>query len=336
MLATVIGTAVIATMTQSAGDTAMTQKTNVDTATTGRRVDIGLGRLFRLSDPIADTAASENAIMTATDERTGIVGTTVIEETTVLDLVGSTETAIWIGTVTVATTETERILILVVETGMTSMIEFMTANATNPHDEPPPDDAPPPHAQHKTAATATATKTIAAIFRGETTTTDGTPLAGTAPDHHLALRQTSPTPKNKKKSDAASWQRCNPTLASWKQTGASALQISLQRKKSNGKPMTRNAQTVANSCPRCTGACRRIVWMSGFVVVVVGLRRWMRIEARGCMGWMEMEVLATLHLPFLVVWLNDPRKMKVVFYCIESLCISSGDSQVCLINFTQR
>lgn len=127
---------------------------------------------------IAETMTFDHAVLIATATRTEIVAATAREE----------------------------IPIPIAETVMTGMI-VTAANATGLHGAHLPVDVHHPHAQHKTA---TATTTGAATIPAETITTT---VISAATELYLPLapRQTGLTPRHRKRSDVASWLRCNPT-----------------------------------------------------------------------------------------------------------------------------
>jgi hypothetical protein len=266
----------IGTEIRSAEDTVMMPRTSVDPTTIALRTAIGLGLL-----DVRTAATAVNVIvMIVTAGSIDAVAMTVTEGTRTLDLAETTEIVTVTVTVTVtvaaATIGREEILMPVVETAMTGVSVIKTRTELDLR-VVLLDDTLHLHAQQKIAVTAVVTKIAAAITLDEITPTVFAHLAETAAHHLLALRPTNPTPKNRKKSAAASWPRCNPTPAILSQIAASALQRSPQRRNSRQRQTISNAQTAVSSCLRSTSVRRRIPWMSVSSAAAVDFPEW-RIE----------------------------------------------------------
>lgn len=261
-------------MTRSVGDTVMMPKMSADTATIiARPVAIGRGRLLRLSGLTADTGVSGIASMTGTAdgivEMIETVRMIMTAETMTPDLVEeATETAS--GTA-VTTVKAETRIPVVIGTEMT--------DETVHHAAHPLDDALLPHVQPTTATSALPATSLTAVTTNDAITTTVAKMAVTAVHPLPDLQRISPIPRRWRKSDAASWQKCNRTPTTWKKIGASALLTSPQKKRRRRKPMTVNARTVDSSCPRCTSVRARIVSTSASAAAVVDYLGWMRIKA---------------------------------------------------------
>jgi hypothetical protein len=248
-------------------------RTSVDPTTIARRTAIGLDLL-----DVRTAATAVNVIvMIVTAGRIDAVAITVTEGTRTLDLVETTEIGTVIVTVAAATIGREEILMPAVETAMTGVSVIKTKTELDLR-VVLLDDTLHLHAQQKVAVTAVVTNIAVAITLDEITLTAFAHLAETAAHRLLALRPTDPTPKNRKKSAAASWPRCNPTPAILSQIAASALQRSPQRRNSRQRKTISNAQTAVNSCLRSTSVRRRIPWMSVSSAAAVDFPEW-RIEA---------------------------------------------------------
>ena len=265
-------------MTRSVGDTVMMPKLSADTATIiARPVAIGRGRLLRLSGLTADTGVSGIASMTGTAdgivEMIETVRMIMTAETTTPVLVEkATETATETASGTaVATVKAETLIPVAIGTGMT--------DETVRHVAHPLDDALLPHVQPTTATSALPATSLTAVTTNDAITTTAAKMAGTAVHPLPDPQRISPIPRRWRKSDAASWQKCNRTPTTWKKIGASALLTSPQKKRRRRKPMTVNARTVDSSCPRCTSVRARIVSTSASAAAVVDYLGWMRIKA---------------------------------------------------------
>jgi hypothetical protein len=259
---------VIVIITLSAGNIVTMRRMTGGTGVIGFLAVTCLDRLIHLTDPLADTAVNETVTMTASTDTT----ITAPDRAVTIVLVTAVGIAMSIARkiLTVIAAEIETIDVIETETMIVPQVDLVNTSETGLRDD---------HLTNNPSL-----KTAMAVVPEKTTAADATStineMARTIETelHPPAQCKTNPTPRSWRKSANVSWLRCSPTPMIWNLIGVSASLKSMPRRKSNGRLMTSNAQTVADSCHKCTNVLVRTVWMNVFDAAVVVFPRWMRSE----------------------------------------------------------